>query len=239
MIRGGFDMKKKRAILISAIAVVVIAMVIVVVGCGDKDKEKAEPTTTTTTTQTTTAAPKDNEVLKARLEAMINELGRGTSNGSGVIAAKVLDMDGDSRKEMIVIHDMKAEIFAVKNGKAESIFEGTIGKQYGQTDTSYRVLINESIDPPTLVLFNSSDEWSDENITLVTVSGGTVSERNMRAATTGENDTPGREELVSFSIDGSDVSATEYEKEYNRLTEGADEINPMTPTDLDEVLASM
>ena len=234
-------MKKKRAILIGAIAVLVIAMVIVVVGCGSKDKE-AEPETTaatTTTTEATTAAPKDNEILKSKLEAMIEEYGRGTSSGSGVVYAKMLDMDGDGTRELIVVHDMKAEIVAVKNGKAEIIFTGTAGIQYGQTDTSYEVLINESIKPAALIVFDSSDEWSDENITVATVSGGAVTEKKLKASTTGENDTPAREELVSFSIDGSDVSASEYENEYNRLREGADSINPMTPTDLDEVLASM
>ena len=233
-------MKKKRVILIGAIAVLVIALVIAVVGCGSKDKEaEPEPTTTETTTEATTAAPKDNEILKAKLNEMIDEFGRGTSSGSGVVYAKMLDMDGDGTRELIVVHDMKAEIIAVKNGKAETIFTGIAGIQYGQTDTSYEVLLNESIKPAALILFDSSDEWSDENITVATVSGGTVTEKSLKASTTGENDTPAREELVKFSIDGSDVSASEYENEYNRLREGADSINPMTPTDLDEVLASM
>lgn len=234
-------MKMKRAILIGTISVVVIAMVIATVGCGSKDKE-AEPettATTTTTTEATTAAPKDTEILKAKLNEMIGEFGKGSSDGSGVTNAKVLDMDGDGTKEMVVIHDMKANIIAVKNGKAESIFEGTIGIQYGQTDTSYEALINESIKPTALVLFNSSDEWSDENITVVTISEGAAAEKSLKASTTGENDTPAREELVSFSIDGNNVSASEYENEYNRITEGADSINPMSPADLDEIMASM
>lgn len=235
-------MKKKKLIIIGLIAVLALAMVFAVSGCGsDEEDVDQEPTTeaTTTTTKATTAAPKDNDILKSKLESMIEQNGRGTSSGSGVTNARMLDMDGDGTRELIVIHDMKAEIFAVKNGAAESVFEGKIGIQYGQTDTAYEVLINESISPVTLVLFNSSDEWVDENVTAVTMSEGAVAEKNLKASTSGENDTPAREELVNFAIDGANVSATEYNNEYTRLTEGADSINPMNPADLDEILASM
>ena len=234
-------MKKKKAILIGVIAVMAVAMVIAVAGCGSKDKEQEPETTATTetTTEATTAAPKDNDILKSKLTSMIEEYGRGASNGSGVTYARMIDMDGDGTRELIVIHDMKAEIIAVKDGKAESVFEGKIGIQYGQTDTAYEVLINESISPISLVLFDSSDEWVDENVTVVTMSEGTVSQKILKASTNGENDTPAREELVNFSIDGSNVAGADYEKEYNRVTEGADSINPMRPSDLDEVMASM
>lgn len=234
-------MKKKNSIIISVIVMLVIMMVIFVTGCGSDDTEQ-EPTTeatTATTTEATTAAPKDNDILKSKLQALIDELGRGTSSGTGVAFAKMVDMDGDGTREMIVIHDMKAEVFQVKDGKAESVFEGTIGIQYGQTDTGYEVMINESISPVTLVLFNSSDEWVDENITAVTMADGAIQEKHLKAATTGDNDTPAREELVTFSIDGASVSGADYENEYTKLTEGADVVNPMTPSDLDEILASM
>ena len=234
-------MKKKRILLIGAVAVIAIGLVVAVVGCGSNEEE-AEPETTaatTTTTEATTAAPKADDILKSKLQSMIDEYGRGTSSGTGVTYARVLDMDGDGKKEMIVIHDMKTEVIAAKDGKAESLFEGTIGIQYGQTDTAYEVLINESVDPTALVLFNSDDEWVDENITEVTMSEGKIVEKSLKATTNGENDTPAREELVNFSIGGETVTATEYENEYNRITEGADSINPMTPADLDEIMASM
>lgn len=234
-------MKKKRFILIGVIAILAIGLTVAVVGCGSNEEESEPETTaaTTTTTEATTAAPKDNDILKAKLQSMIDEHGRGTSDGTGVVYARTLDMDGDGTKEMIVIHDMQAEIIAAKDGKAESIFTGKIGGQYGQTDTSYEALINESISPVTLVLFESNDEWVDETITEVAISEGAVVEKKLKASTNGENDTPAREELVNFSIDGESVSGTEYENEYSRITEGADSINPMTPADLDEIMAAM
>lgn len=235
-------MKKKRTIItVAIVAAMALVMVFAIMGCGSDEEEQPVTTeaTTTTTTETTTAAPKDNDILKSQLQAMIDEHGRGTSSGEGVTYARMMDMDGDGSKELIVIHDRVTEIFAVKDNKAESIFEGDVGIQYGQTDARYEVLINESIKPTTVVMFNSNDEWVDENITAVSVSGGTASVVNLRASTSGENDTPAREELVNFSIDGKTVSATEYNNEYTRLTEGADKIDPMSPADLDEILASM
>ncbi len=236
-------MKKNRIIYLAVAFALAAVMAFGLSGCGE-DKaatDETEPTTTEATTEatTTTTKAKDDSILKSKLQAMIDQYGRGTSSGSGVTYAKAMDLDGDGENELVVIHDMKLEIIAVKDKAAESVFEGTVGIQYGQTDTSYEVMINESISPTTIVLFNSSDEWVDENITAVSMSGGAVTEKSLKASTNGENDTPAREELVNFSIDGTSVSASEYSNEYTRLTEGADSVNPMSPADLDAVLAAL
>lgn len=238
-------MKKNRIIYLAVAFALAAVMALGLSGCGgdkgptdEQEPTTAEETTTTEATTTTTKA-KDDSILKSKLQAMIDQYGRGTSSGSGVTYARAMDLDGDGENELVVVHDMKLEIIAVKDKAAESVFEGTVGIQYGQTDTSYEVLINESISPTTIVLFNSSDEWVDENITAVTMSGGAVAEKSLKASTGGENDTPAREELVNFSIDGTSVSASEYNNEYTRLTEGADSVNPMSPADLDAVLATL
>ena len=167
-------MKTKKTLLLVVIAAMAFAMVLFVAGCGNEDPEPEEETTTTETTQeeTTTQAPKESDALKTQLQSMIEEYGRGSADGKGVTYAKVIDMDGDGKPEMVTIHDMKVEIFAVKDNKAESIFTGDIGIQYGQTSAGYEVLLNENTAPPSVVLFNSSDEWVDENITVVTVDEG-------------------------------------------------------------------
>lgn len=233
-------MKKNGVLYIGAVIVLALGMVMAVTACGSDDPEPTEPTTEATTTEaTTTEAPKPDSVLKKTLQGLIDQYGRGEANGKGVTYARAMDLDGDGNKEMIVIHDMTTEIYVVKGDKAESVFSGKCGIQYGQTDTAYEVIINESISPTTVVLFNSSDEWVDENITAVTIADGAASTESLKASTNGENDTPAREELVNFSINGATVSASDYNNEYTRLTEGGDSVNPMTPADLDEILASL
>lgn len=234
-------MKAKKAILVGLIAAMALTMTLIVAGCGgdSQDNDAEQTKAETTTEQTTTQAPKETEIIKAQLEKMIGEYGRGSSEGKGVTYAKAVDMDGDGTPELFTIHDMKVEIFAVKNKKAESISSHDIGIQYGQTSAGYEVLLNEKIDPVSVIVFNSTDEWVDENITVVTVANGAPVEKNMRASTNGDNDTPAREELVNFSIDGKEALAGDYNTEYNRLTEGAERIDPMNPIDLDEVMAGM
>ncbi len=234
-------MKLKKAVLLTLVASMAVAMVIFVAGCGDDENESEPAPTETEATEetTTTQAPKETDPLKTQLQSMIEQYGRGSADGKGVTYAKAVDMDGDGKPELVTIHDMKAEIFAVKGKKAESIFTGNIGIQYGQTSAGYEVLLNEKKNPVSLVLFNSTNEWVNENITVVTVVDGAAVEKNMSASTNGENDTPAREELVNFSIDGATALAADYNEEYDKLREGAESINPMNPADLDEVMAGM
>lgn len=234
-------MKKNRLLYFGLVLGAVLVMAFSLAGCGsDEEQAPTEETTAapTTTTQATTEES-ENALYKSELTSLIDEYGRGDGTGAGVNYAKLMDLDGDDRDEMIVIHDMNLVIFGVKEDQVVTLFEGKAGTQYGQTDTGYEVLINESYSPTTIVLFDSQDEWVDENITAVTVSGGAVSTKSLKASTSGENDTPAREELQTFSIDGASVSAGDYDSEYSRLTEGADSINPMEPSDLDSLMSSM
>jgi len=233
-------MKKHGVLYIGAVIVLALTMVFAVTACGEDEPEPTDQTTDVTTTEATaTEAPKPESVLKKTLKGLMDQYGRGEANGKGVAYARAIDMDGDGNKELIVIHDMTTEIYKVKGDKAERVFSGKCGIQYGQTDTAYEVIINESISPTAVVLFNSSDEWVDENITAVTISDGASSTEKLKASTNGENDTPAREELVNFSINGATVSASDYNNEYTRLIEGGDSVNPMTPSDLDEILAGL
>ena len=184
-------------------------------------EETEEPTETTATEAADKKLTVYQKAYKEQLDDLITQYGKGVTGG------RLCDMDGDGSPEMIVIHDMKAEIYTIEGEDAVRIYEGKVGLKYGQTDAYYEVLLNRKTDPPVLVLFNASDEWVDENISAVTVSGGEAQVRSLKAATDGENDTPAREELKTFSINGKDVSAKEYDAEYHKLTSGADSINPM------------
>lgn len=225
----------KKFLCISLAAVMAFAMVSLS-GCkgGEEQEPTEEPTTTeaTTTTEPTTEKVTYKTIYKSKLDALSDQYGEGLTGG------KLVDMDSDGTPEMIVIHDMNVEIFGIKDEEAVSLYEGKAGLRYGQTDASYEVLVNESITPTTVILYNAKDEWVDENITAVSISGGTVSTEVLKAATDGENDTPAREELQTFSIDGADVSSGDYNAEYTRLTEGADSIDPMS-ADLAGLKASL
>lgn len=235
-------MKKNRLLYFGMVLGMAAVMAFALTGCGSEDDTAETEATTeapTTTTEATTEAANESTLYKSELTSLIDQYGRGDGTGEGVNYAKLMDLDGDDTQEMIVIHDMNLLIYDVKEDQVVTLFEGKTGTQYGQTDTGYEVLINESISPTTIVLFDSQDEWVDENITAVTVAGGAVSTETLKAATNGENDTPAREELQTFSVDGASTSAEDYESEYNRLTEGADSINPMEPSDLDSMMSSM
>lgn len=215
-----------KKILCLGVAAVMAFACFAMSGCGDKDVEEtttAETTTeapTTTEATTTTKAVTYKTIYKSQLDSMIDQYGAGVTGG------KLIDMDNDGTPEMIVIHDMTVCIYTIRDEKASSLYEGTAGLRYGQTDASYEVLINESCTPTVLVLFNATDEWVDENITAVSIFDGEATTEELKAATNGENDTPAREELETFSINGSDVTSTEYNTEYERLTVGADVIDP-------------
>ena len=238
-------MNRNRLLYFGMVLGVMLILVLTMAGCGSEEEKTAvaeEATTTaptTTTEATTTEEPKETDLYKSELTSLIDQYGHGDSSGSGVTYAKLIDLDDNDTPEMVVIHDMNLVIYGLKYKQVVTLYEGKIGTQYGQTDTGYEVLINESISPTTIVLFDSQDEWVDENITAVTVAGGAVSTETLKAATNGENDTPAREELQTFSVDGASTSAEDYESEYNRLTEGADSINPMEPSDLDSMMSSM
>lgn len=222
--------------LIALLLACALAFAMTACGGGDTEQTETEPPETKAATEATKPAKKEltdyQIAYKEKLDSMIDEYGGDLTGG------KLTDMDDDGVPEMLVIHNMKAELFAFRDGQVEQIYEGTAGLKYGQTDTSYEILLNESISPSVLMLFNAKDEWVDENISVVTVSGGEASVKSLQASTNGDNDTPAREELQNFSIDGNAVSAEEYENEYNRLITGADSINP-TAADLDALQTAL
>ena len=236
----------KKLAVIGVIAVLAAGM-LALTGCGNNDKAAEEtttepPTTTTEAPTTTTEATKEAELTYqslygAKLDELLSDY------GSGVTGGRLVDMDEDGTPEMIIFHgsapSFTTEIFTIRNDKVENIYEKTLsGLRYAQTDVSYQVWINKTIDPTALTLFNSKDEWVNEEIHVVTYDGNAASEKILKANTDGENDDPDRSWLQNFTINDGGVSAKEYRKEYNRLKEGADVIDP-TSAGLDDLKAAI
>lgn len=235
-------MDRKKIICVVTI-VLMAAGLAVMVGCGNKQPEP-EPTTeapTTTTEATTTTEPTTEkevtyqDLYNEKLDALVDEYG--SFNG------RLMDMDSDDIPEMIIFSgsapNLDAEIYTVKDDEVVLIYEKTVNDvRYGQTDASYQVWINESISPSAVVLFNSEDEWVNEEVYAVTVSGGSASEKVLKANTDGENDDPDRSWLGDFTIDGSEVSSEDYNSEYDQLQTGAETIDPFV-SDVDSLRSAL
>ena len=233
-----------KKIAVIGVAVMMAAGMLAMTGCGDDkavEETTAAPTETTTeattTTEETTEAVTYQSLYRAKLDEMLD------AYGSGVTGGKLMDMDGDGTPEMIIFHgsapSFTTEIFAVQGKEAVSVYEKTLsGLRYAQTDMSYQVWLNDSIDPATVVLFNSEDEWVNEEIHAVTYNGSAASEEILKAATDGENDDPGRNWLQNYTINEGGVSKGEYNDAYKRLKRDADVIDP-TSAGLDELKAAI
>lgn len=202
-----------------------LVLMFAMAGCGGQDADKqatSEEVTTTAPQETETTTTEKKKTYKTTYKTELDTL----VDQGGVTGGRLVDMDGDGTPEMLVIQNRQAKIYTIQDGKAVNIYEHGIGIRYGQTDAMYELLLNESITPVTMVIFDSNDEWVNEHIYAVTVSGGAASVEELEANTNGENDTPGREELKTFSINNGSVDAGEYDAEYTKLTTGADSIDP-------------
>ena len=230
-----------RKILGIGLAVVMAFGMIAMTGCGKADVEEettTEATTTTeptTTTEATTKADSYKTLYKSKLDALVDEYG-------SVNGGKLVDLDGDGTQEMILYYgkvpNLAVEIFTVKDDEVVSVYSGKAGVRYGQTDASYQIWLNESVTPSVVVLFDSEDEWEDEQVYAVSVSGGTASVEELKASTDGENDDPDRSWLENCTINGKSVSQSEYNTEYERLRTGAEIIDP-TVSDLDSLRSAL
>lgn len=225
-----------KKILCIGVAAVLALGIVSLSGCGKKETpvETEAPTTTTeatTTTETTTEKVTYKTLYSSKLDTLIDEKG-------GVNCGRLVDMDADGTPEMIVFYgsapSITAEIFTIKDEKAVSIYDKTFtGLRFFVSDASYEAWINESISPTALVLFDSKDEWEQEVIYAVTVSGGAASTEEVKADAEGELDFPDFESC-KCTINGETVSGSDYEVERDRLSTGADIINP-TASDLDSL----
>ena len=229
-----------KKVLCIGLAAVLAFGVITMSGCGNK--EEPEETTVATTTEPTTTTEKETTeevtfktLYTKKVDALVDEYG-------SVNGGKLVDMDADGTPEMIVYYgsvpDLTVEIYTVQDKKAVSVYQGTAGVRYGQTDASYQIWLNESISPTALILFASTDEWEDETIYAVSISNGAASTEELKAATDGENDDPDRSWLQNCSINGESVSEGDYNTEYERLKTGAEIIDP-TASDLDSLRSAL
>lgn len=229
-----------RKILCMALAAVLVLGIVSMNGCGKKEEPAATETTTATTQPATTTEATTEKVTyktlyNSKLDTLLDE--KGSVNGG-----RLTDMDADGTPEMIVFYgsapDITAEIFTVKDGQAVSISEKTVsGLRFFVSDASYEVWINESISPTALILFDSEDEWQQEVIYAITVSGGNASTEELKADAEGELDYPDYDSC-KCTINGETVSGSDYEVERDRLSTGSDIIDP-TASDLDSLRSAL
>lgn len=164
---------------------------------------------------------------------------------TGVKYGQLLDFDGDGTRELVVLVDDAVRLYTCRAGQAELLHLQAVGGRYGQTDVSYTFLVNARSDTPCLVLFHTRDEWSQEAITLVEVSGGQAVTTELFASASRQGDLPDRAALDAFQIDGQPVSREEYEARRAAALEGAVEIDrdfgafPATREQLDLLFATL
>lgn len=110
---------------------------------------------------------------------------------------------------------------------------------------SYTFLVNARSDTPCLAIFHSRDEWSQEAITLVAVSGGEATATELLATASAQGGLPDRTNLDGFQIDGQPVSREAYEARRAAAVEGAVEVDrdfgafPATREQLDLLFAAL
>lgn len=162
---------------------------------------------------------------------------------SGVKYARLLDFNGDGVRELVVLFDHTVRLYTCQDAQAQLLYEGTIGPRFGQSDVSYTFHINALASTPTLILFHSQREWSEEAITIIHLTAeGQVVQTELFAATDGANDFPGREFLTTFQINGQSVEQTVYDAARSAALDDSTEIDvdfgafPATQEQLELVL---
>ena len=232
-------MKKKTILLVAVAAILALGMA-VMSGCGKEEVQEEPETTaateaTTTTEKETTKETTYKDLYKAKLDALIDEYG-------GVNGGKLIDLDASDKPEMVVFSgtapEYTMEIFAIRDGAVEEIYEKSFsGLRYWQSDASYEVWFNESISPTTITVFDSSDEWLEDKACAVSIMGGAINEEELQAKAKGEPNTPDWSEC-NCTINGEEVSGSDYGRERDRLEIGADKYNP-ADADLDALKDSL
>lgn len=229
-----------KKILIVSLALVMALSLAALTGCG---KEKKAPETTaapTTTTEATTTTEKETTEKVTYKTLYLSKLDALLDSGS-VNNGRLLDLDGSGTPEMILFRgaapEFSCEVYTIEDNKVVSLYEKQFtGLRYWQSDASYEAWINESNSPTALVLFDSSDEWLEDKVHAVTFDGG-VAEKELLAKAKGEPSTPDWSEC-KCTVDGETVSAGEYEVERDKLSVGADIVNPSS-SDIDSLRSAL
>lgn len=164
---------------------------------------------------------------------------------TGVKYAKLLDFDGDGTRELVVLVEDQVCLYTCRDGRAELLYQGQVGGRFGQTDVSYTFGLNVAADTPCLILYHTENEWTQEAITLVTVSDGAAVTTELLAQADGQGDLPTRDTLTDFRIDGQPVTRQEYEARRSAALDGALEldrdwaVDPVTAPHLEAVFAAL
>lgn len=165
---------------------------------------------------------------------------------SGVKYARLLDFNGDGVRELVVLFDRSVRLYTCQDAQAVLLFEGTVGGRFGQADVSYTFHVNAVAQTPCLVLFHTENEWCEEALTIVHLTGtGEVIQTELFAATDGQNEAPDRASLVEFQINGQTVLPEVYESARSAALDDSTEIDvdwgafPATQAQLDLVFRAL
>ena len=246
-----------RKIRVFITMLIVGTIILTSIGCSEQSEKNNSSSIKNEENQVDKDNKKDEKELvdykaiyKEEVEQLISKYGKFKDPGNsltitGVKYGELLDFDNSGIPEMIIVHDRKVLLYTIKDGIATCIYEGEAGSRYGQTDLAYTIGINTSNEKPYLIVYHSTKEWTDENISLITLEKGNIITKELAAKTDGNNDIPNRESLVSFYIDGKSVTDQEYNKVYDSIVKDAKEIdvcwnnNSATDSDLENFLNSL
>lgn len=244
-------MRKSKSLIAMLIFTVIASSVI---GCGDEKKESTE--VGNIQNEEKQVEEKKEEVVdykavyKDEISSLINKFGKYEDPGNGlpikgVKYGELIDFDKDKVPEMVVLHDMKVLLYKIKDGKAECIYEEKLGSRFGQTDVSYTLGINTKSERPSLIVYHSTSEWKEENISIVTVENNKVVTKELYARTNKDLNMPDRKELEEFFVNNESKTADEYNSIYNSIVKEDKEIDacwnqePATKNQLEKFLASL
>lgn len=191
------------------------------------------------------------EAYLAVLDGLCDQYGRFVQDQdmlgavTGVKYGRLLDFDGDGIRELVVLAEDQLRLYTCRDGQAELLYQGEIGGRFGQTDVSYTFSLNVAADTPCLILYHTENEWTQEAVTLVTVSDGTAVTTELLAQADAQGDLPTRDTLIDFRIDGQPVTQAEYEARLDTALDGALEldrdwaVDPVTAPHLEALFAAL
>lgn len=161
----------------------------------------------------------------------------------GVKYAQLLDFNADGVRELVVLVDRTVQLYTCRDNTAVLLWAGQVGARFGQTDVSYSFRINAMSSTPTVTLFHSENEWTQEAMTVLHInSEGLLIQTELFAQTEEPGDFPDPEQLTGFTINGKSVDETVYDAAVAAAMDGSTGIDvdfgafPATPEQLDALV---
>ncbi len=147
---------------------------------------------------------------------------------AGLKYGVLLDFERDMVPELVLLHDLKVEVYRYENGVSSKIYETRAGGRYLQTDVSYTIALNEKINYPCLITYHTEYEWLEEKLHVFTIKDGKPSVKTLLSRI---NLAPGQDpidfigQFDHFEIDGNTVEKQTFKPVYDNIMNGKIEID--------------